>query len=146
MRLCDYLILEYTNSELRTHGVPFIVILRFHLEDSSPLTGYVLHNWKSKTNLAVGCEVGDVEVLLEDLRHHSLTSAMADCAFFDRLNGLSVGPVRAFVSGFCHVEELDTVLPMLFDGAVEPSSWQDSFEIVGKDYSPARIDRPSATC
>jgi hypothetical protein len=146
MRLCDYLILEYTNSELRGHGVPFIVVLRFHLEDSYTLTGYVLHNWKSKTNMAVDCEVRDVEAFLEDLRHHSLTSAMSDCVFFDLLNGLSVGPVRTFVSGFCHVEELDTLLPMHFGGAVEPSSWQESFEIVGKDYSPARIDRPSATC
>jgi hypothetical protein len=125
MTRCDYQILEYTNSELRTHGVPLIVILRLHMQNSYALTGYVLQNWKNKIEAISERELGDVEAFLEDLRYYSRTSEPAGARFFDRLNSLSVGPLRAFVSGSCFVQELDTVLPMFFDGAIEPSSWQD---------------------
>jgi hypothetical protein len=134
MTPCDYQILEYTNSELRTHGVPFIVILRFHMKNSYTLTGYVLQNWEAKIEVSSEGELGDVEVFLEDLRHHCRTLSSPDARFFDRLNGLSVGPLRAFVSGSCLVTELDTVLPMFFDGQVGLSAWQRSFDIVGEDF------------
>jgi hypothetical protein len=135
MTLCDYQILEYTDSELRTHGVPFIVILRFHMQNSYTLTGYVLRDWKTKIETASQCELGDVEVFLEDLRHHSRTSPACGAGFFDRLDGLSVGPIRAFVSGSCLVHELDTVLPMFFREEFGLSSWQRPFDIVGEDFS-----------
>src|ERR1700720_2903999 len=104
MTPCDYQILEYTDSELRTHGVPFIVILRFHMQNSYTLTGYVLQNWDAKIEVASEGELSDVEVCLEDLRHHSRTSPSSDTRFFDCLNGLGVGPLRAFVSGSCLVQ------------------------------------------
>ena len=135
MTPCDYQILEYTDSELRTHGVPFIVILRFHMQNSYTLTGYVLRDWKTKIKSASQCELGDVEVFLEDLRHHSRTSPASGAGFFDRLEGLSVGPVRAFVSGSCLVHELDTVLPMFFNKEFGRSFWQRSFDVVGDDFS-----------
>jgi hypothetical protein len=134
MTPCDYQILEYTNSELRTHGVPFIVILRFHMQNSYALTGYVLQNWEAKIEVASEGELSDVEVFLEDFRHHSRTSPSSDTRFFDRLNGLSVGSLRPFVSGSCLVQELDTVLPMFFDGQVGLSAWRRSFDIVGEDF------------
>jgi hypothetical protein len=133
MTPCDYQILEYTNSELRTHGVPFIVILRFHMQDSYALTGYILQNWEAKIEVTSEGELSDVEVFLEDLRHHSRTSPSSDTRFFDRLNGLGVGPLRAFVSGSCLVQELDTLLPMFFNGQVGLTGWQRSFDLVGED-------------
>jgi hypothetical protein len=136
MTPCDYQILEYTDSELRTHGIPFIVILRFHIQNSYPLTGYVLRDWKTKIEAVSQCEIGDVEVFLEDLRHHSCTSPASGAGFFDRLEGLSVGPIRAFVSGSCLVHELDAVVPMFFEEEFGLLSWQRSFEIVGEDFSP----------
>ena len=99
MKPCDYQILEYTNSELRTHGVPFIVVLRIHLQDSFALTGYVLRNWEAKIEAASKSELDDVEDFLEDLRHHSRTAQTSGSSFFGRLDNLSVGPIRAFVSG-----------------------------------------------
>jgi hypothetical protein len=135
MTPCDYQILEYTDSELRTHGVPFIVILRFHMQNSYTLTGYVLRDWKTKIETASQCELGDVEIFLEDLRHHSRTSLSSGAAFFDRLDGLSVGPVRAFVSGSCLVQELNRILPTFFKEEFGLSSWQRSFDIVGEDFS-----------
>jgi hypothetical protein len=78
-------------------------------------------------------ELSDVEVFLEDLRHHSRTSPSSDTRFFDRLNGLSVGPLRAFVSGSCLVQELDTLLTMFFDGQVGLSVWQRSLDLVGEN-------------
>src|SRR5882757_4443627 len=112
MTPCDYQILEYTDSELRTHGVPFIVILRFQMQNSHTLTGYVLRNWETKIKSASQCELADVGGFLEDLRHHSRTTPAYGSGFFDRLNAFSVGPIRALVSGSCLVHELDTVLPM----------------------------------
>src|SRR5271168_1761702 len=93
MTPCDYQIREYTDSELRTHGVPFIVILRFHMQNSHVLTSYVLRDWKTKIEPASQCELDDVEAFLEDLRHHSRTSPASGAGFFNRLDGLSVGPV-----------------------------------------------------
>jgi len=134
MTLCDYQILEYTKSELRTHGVPFIVILQLHMPESHTLTGYVLRNWQNKIEAASERELGDIETFLEDLRHHSRTSKSSGARFFDRLNGLSVGPVRAFVSGSCLLKELDTVLPIFFDGQVGLSAWHKSFDVVGESF------------
>ncbi|MGF7179815.1 hypothetical protein [Tunturiibacter psychrotolerans] len=133
MTLCDYQILEYTNSELRTHGVPFIVILRFHMQNSYVLTGYVLQNWRGKIGATSEGELDDVEDFLEDLQRHSRISPSSDTRFFDRLNGLGVGPLRAFVSGSCLVPELDTLLPMFFDGQVGLAGWQRSFDLVGEN-------------
>jgi hypothetical protein len=133
MTPCDYQILEYTNSELRTHGVPFIVILRLHMQNLHKLTGYVLQNWAVKIDVASDEERDDIEVFLEDLRHYILISPSPDMGFFDRLNGLSIGSLRAFVSGSCLVQELDTILPMFFDGQVGAPDWQGSFNLVGED-------------
>jgi hypothetical protein len=103
------------------------------MRNSYTLTGYVLQNWEAKIEVTSEGELSDVEVFLEDLRHHSRTSPSSDTRFFDRLNDLSVGPLRAFVSGSCLVKELDTILPMFFDGQVGLSGWQKSFDIVGED-------------
>jgi hypothetical protein len=111
------------------------VILRFHMQNSYTLTGYVLRDWKTKIETASQCELGDVEIFLEDLRHHSRTSLSSGAAFFDRLDGLSVGPVRAFVSGSCLVQELNRILPTFFKEEFGLSSWQRSFDIVGEDFS-----------
>lgn len=103
------------------------------MQNSYALTGYVLQNWEAKIEITSEGELSDVEVFLEDLRHHSRTSPSSDTGFFDCLNGLGVGPLRAFVSGSCLVQELDIVLPMFFDGQVGLSGWQRSFDLVGED-------------
>jgi hypothetical protein len=103
------------------------------MQNSYTLTGYVLRNWEAKIEVASKRELSDVEVFLEDLRHHCRTSPSSDTRFFDRLNGLGVGPLRAFVSGSCLVQELDTIFPMFFDGQVGLSGWQRSFDLVGED-------------
>lgn len=103
------------------------------MQNSYALTGYVLQNWEAKIEITSEGELSDVEVFLEDLRHHSRIPPSSDTRFFDRLNGLSIGPFRAFVSGSCLVQELDTILPMFFDGQVGPSGWQRSFDLVGEN-------------
>jgi hypothetical protein len=133
MTPCDYQILQYTNSELRTDGVPFVVILRIHVVDSSILTAYVVKNWESTVKIGHKGELDDIEAFLEDLRQQSHASPVSDTRFFDRLNSLGVGPIRAFVSGSCAVQQLDTVIPMFFVGIADPSLWQRSFDIVGED-------------
>ena len=94
-----------------------------------------MRDWKTKIETAFQCELGDVEVFLEDLRHHSRTSPASGTRFFDRLESLSVGPLRAFVSGSCVVHELDTILPMFFKEEFGLLSWQHYFDIVGEDFS-----------
>lgn len=113
--------------------MPFVLVLRIHRHNSFTVMGYVLRNWKAKIGAASESEVGDVHDLLEDLRHHSCTSQTSGARFFDRLADLSVGPVRALVSGSCLASDLETVLPMFFEGDLQMSSWQTSFDIVGED-------------
>jgi hypothetical protein len=134
MTPCDYQILEYTTSELQTHGVPFIVILRLHMQNSFTLTGYVLRNWRAKIGSPPKEEFSDIAVLLDDLRFHCREGHLsdADAGFFDRLQKLSVGPVRSSVSGSCLSEELETIVPMFFDGLISIPNWHESFERVGE--------------
>jgi hypothetical protein len=134
MTACDYQILQYTNSELQAHGVPFILILRLHLKTSSALAGYVLQDWEAKIQVRAGYEIDDVAGFLEDVGRHSRASRSSDSRFFDGLDDLSVGPIRQLVSGSCLVQELGSIIPTFFDGQVEPSDWQRSFEVIGDDF------------
>ena len=142
MTSCDYQILEYTTSELQTHGVPFIVILRIHTQNSFTLTGYLLRNWRVKMGAPPREELSDVEVLLDDLRFHCREEYFSDTGFFDRLQKLSVGPIRAFASGSCQSNELDTIVPMLFDGLIPTLNWRESFESIGKDLPEQERNSP----
>src|ERR1700679_4337113 len=126
MKLCDYQILEYTASELRTHGKPFIVVLRMPVLDSYTLAGYVLRGWRKKIEATVEKELGDIEILLKDLRHHC-HSQNSVTSFFEGLDGLSVGPIRAIVSGSCSIHDLDGVIRVFFEETQGSPSWQEHF-------------------
>ncbi|WP_433968313.1 hypothetical protein [Tunturiibacter gelidiferens] len=100
--------------------------------NSSVLTAYVLKNWE--TMVEFDSELDDIEAFLEDLRQQSRASPASDTRFFDRLNSLGVGPLRALGSGSCAVQQLDTVIPMFFVEIPEISTWQRSFNMVGEDF------------
>ncbi|HEY6769159.1 MAG TPA: hypothetical protein VI386_30815, partial [Candidatus Sulfotelmatobacter sp.] len=91
--LCDCQILEYTTSEPQNHEILFIVVPR-------PL---VLEHLLSRPYIL--CEVGN-----EDRsRFHKTSMAMSKCSrlIFGGLDGLNVGPIRAFVFDSCLSEGLD---------------------------------------
>jgi hypothetical protein len=96
------------------------------------LAGYVLQNWEAKVDVASDEERGDIEVFLEDLRRYTISPSL-DNRFFARLNSLNTGPLRAFVSGSCFVQQLDTILPMFFDGQIGTPDWRGCFNLVGED-------------
>src|ERR1700732_2056531 len=100
MELCDYQILEFTTSELQTHGVPFIVVVRLHKVSSYALQIYILRQWKAKIGVASQQESNEIETFLEDLRLQS-SNQRSIVTSFERLANLNVGPIRAFVSGSC---------------------------------------------
>ena len=90
--------------------------------DSHTLTGYVLRNWKMKIGAASKSDLDDVEIFVKDLQHHcrkqdSVTS------FFDSLDGMSVGPIRALVSGSCSFKDLDEAIQVFFNETYGASSW-----------------------
>src|SRR5271156_3828125 len=127
MNLCDYQILEYTTSELQTHGVPFIVVVRLHELGSYTLQIFVLRQWEAKTGVASQWEIDEIETFLEDLRlNRSDQSSIA--ASFERLANLNIGPIRAFVSGSCPEQDLNEVIHEFFDVVRGSSSWQDHFD------------------
>ena len=127
MNLCDYQILEYTTSELQIHGVPFIVAVRLHELGSYALQIFVLRQWEAKTGVAFQREVDEIETFLADLRLKSSEQSSID-ALFERLANLNVGPIRAFVSGSCSVQDLNEVIREFFDAVRGPSSWQEHFD------------------
>jgi hypothetical protein len=100
------------------------------MQNSFTLTGYILRNWRVRIGASPGDEFSDVTILLDDLRFHCREGHLLDIGFLDRLQNLNVGPVRAFVSGSCLSEELDTIVPMFFDGLISTPNWQESFERV----------------
>jgi hypothetical protein len=108
------------------------VVVRRHALDSYSLTSYVLRDWEKKIGAASVCELGDVDVFLKDLRHHSRKQD-SGASFFDGLDGLSVGPIRAFVSGSCSIQDLDAVIQAFFDETHGSSSWREHFDNLDND-------------
>src|SRR5580692_9552253 len=98
MNLCDYQILEYTTSELQTHGVPFIVVVRRHKLGSYALQIFVVRQWKAKIGVSSQREVNEIETFLSDLRLRS-SEQRSIATSFELLANLNIGPIRAFVSG-----------------------------------------------
>jgi len=126
MKLCDYQILEYTTSELQSHGVPFIVVVRLHEPSSYTLMTFILRQWKTKIGATSKDEVEEVEFFLEDLRlQNNNQSEIA--SLFERLARLNVGPIRTFVSGSCSEQDLNEVIEEFFDDARGASSWKERF-------------------
>jgi hypothetical protein len=70
--------------------------------------------------------VEEIEIFLEDLRLQS-SEPGGIASLFERLAGLSVGPIRAFVSGSCSEQDLNEVMQEFFDEARGSSSWQEHF-------------------
>jgi len=106
--------------------MPFIVVLRLHSLDSYTLSGYVLRNWERKIEGASKSELGDIEVFLRDLRHHSREQDNV-APFFDGLYGLSVGPIRAVISGSCSTQDLDATIQAFFDEKYGSIPWREDF-------------------
>jgi hypothetical protein len=143
MKLCDYQILQYTTTELRTHGVPFVVVLRLHALDSYALNGYVLRDWRIKIDAQSKSELEDVEIFVKDLRHHCRNKDL-DASLFDSLDRLSVGPIRVFVSGSCSIQDLDAEIQMFLDETFGSSFWRDHFDTLHDNDS--KRERRNPTC
>jgi hypothetical protein len=87
-----------------------------------------LRQWKTKIGAASG-EVEEIEIFLEDLRlQRSEPNGIA--SLFERLAGLNVGIIRAFVSGSCPEQDLNEVIPEFFEEARGSSLWQEHFTSV----------------
>jgi hypothetical protein len=137
MKRCDYQILAYTSTELRTHGVPFVVVLRLHTLDSYALNGYVLRDWRKKTGAPSKSELEDVEIFLKDLRNYCRNED-SGTPLFDGLKRLSVGPIRAFVSGSCSIQDLDAEIQMFFDDTCGSTFWREHFDALHDNDSRKR--------
>jgi hypothetical protein len=139
MTLCDYRILEHTTSEVRKYGTPFVVVLLLHTPDSYTLAGYVLRDWQTKIEATSKHDLGDIEFFLKDLRGHS--KKQDDVAsFFNGLDGLGVGPIRAFVSGSCLTEDLDVVIQTFFDETRGAAFWKEHFDNLNEGALIERYD------
>jgi hypothetical protein len=108
------------------------VVVRLHALNSYTLTSYVLRDWKTKIKAASKTEVGDVEIFLKDLRHHSRKQDYGE-TFFEGMEDLNVGPVRAFASGSCSIQDLDAIIQTSFDELHESSSWREHFDKLDND-------------
>jgi hypothetical protein len=101
--------------------------VRLHELGSYTLRTFVLRQWEAKIGVFSQRDVDEIETFLEDLRlQGSQRSSIA--ALFERLANLNVGPIRAFVSGSCSVEDLNEVIREFFDAVRGPSSWQEHFD------------------
>jgi hypothetical protein len=138
MARCEYHILERTVSELQSEGKPFAIVLYFDGDGANPLTGFVLKNWADVFPQPTPCEVSFIEEFLDDLRHYSQETREVSREFFVRLNTLSVGPVRAFVSAACTFEDLDTICPIFFEVERSHGSWQEKFDQIRPIYHVKR--------
>jgi hypothetical protein len=95
--------------------------------DSYALTSYVLQGWETKIKATSESDFADVEIFLKDLQYHGRKRDYV-ASFFDRLGGLSVGPIRTFVSGSCSLGDLDEVIQSFFDHPRGTSSWRQYFD------------------
>ena len=107
--------------------------LRLHALDSYTLTSYVLRDWETKIDFASKSDLVEVEIFLRDLWNHCREQESVT-SFFDGLDGLSVGPIRAFVSGSCSIQDLDVVIQVFFDEKTYgSSSWREHFYHLNED-------------
>ena len=140
MKLCDYQILEYTTSELETHGVPFVVVVRRREAGSYALQTFLLQQWEAKIGVASQREIDEIETFLADLR--LISSEQSSIATsFERLANLNIGPIRAFVSGSCSEQDLNEVIQEFFDVVRGSSSWQEHFDELNDLDRPNRVSR-----
>ena len=86
-----------------------------------------MREWKTKIEVASDTDLVDIQFFLEDLQHYNAVNSSESADYFEYLRTLNVGPVRTSSAGSCSVEELDAVLPMLFDGKIATHVWQESF-------------------
>src|ERR1700730_2575147 len=91
MKDCDYQILEYSTSELRSEGVPICVILRSREHESYTISAYVVRDWRTRVEGAPASEVDEIKSFLEDIRLQ-ICEQQAATLFFERLQELGVGP------------------------------------------------------
>jgi hypothetical protein len=108
------------------------VILRLHAPDSRALAGYVLRDWERIVKVSSRDDRDDIGIFIQDFRDH-IRKQPLDTSFFDRLGGLNVGPIRAFVSGSCSMQDLDTVIPEFFAGIRDAFSWREHFDNLKSD-------------
>jgi hypothetical protein len=109
------------------------VILRLHAPDSPVLAGYVLRDWERTVKVSSKDDRNDIGIFIQDLRHR-INKQPLDTSFFDRLDGLNVGPVRAFVSGSCSLQDLDTVIPEFFADVRDGFSWREHLDNLKSDF------------
>jgi hypothetical protein len=86
-----------------------------------------LQQWKAKIGDASQQESNEIEAFLEDLRLQS-SNQRSIATSFERLANLNVGPIRAFVSGSCSVQDLNEVIQEFFDAVRGSSSWREYFD------------------
>lgn len=131
--LCDYQILEFLNYEPAAYGTPFIVVLRIHMEDLHILNGYVLQDWATRVHAVSETELREVKAFLDNLRYHCRIPNSSGSSYFDQLKVLTYGRIRTYVDGSCHFDNLDTLLPMFFDGEIA-TAWQSSFNNIDDSF------------
>jgi hypothetical protein len=101
--------------------------VRLHEPGSYALQTFLLQQWEAKIGVLSQREVEEIETFLEDFRLQGGERSSLD-ALFERLANLNVGPIRAFVSGSCSVQDLNEVIREFFDAVRGPSSWQEHFD------------------
>ncbi len=92
---------------------------------------YVLREWKTKIKASSNADVIDIQFFLEDLLHYNCVDNLWCSDYFDYIGTLNVGPVRISGTGSCSVDELDTVLPMVFGREIATHIWRESFIQLG---------------
>lgn len=103
------------------------MILRSHNPESYTIFGYAIRDWKARIQGAPAREVDEINLFLKDI-HLQICEQQFAALFFERLQELSVGPIRSLVSGSCSDSDLDEVISSFFDGVPESSSWSGHFE------------------
>jgi len=130
MKFCDYHVMEYTCSELQLEGTPFAIVLYIDGDGECPLKGFVLKSWETTLRRSKLYEISSLDDFLSDLGYYSQENEELSRTYFRRLDTLSVGPIRKFVSGACAVDDLDKIITTFFGASVSGRSWQQSFDSV----------------
>jgi hypothetical protein len=129
-------VLEYTCSELQSEGKPFAIVLYLKNGEACPLRVFVLKEWELMLPSKQTSELNLISELLDDLKHYSQESKNLPKQFFSRLEALSVGPIRKFVSGSCVMDDLDSLFSTLFWTKDSNIRWQRFFDRVGISDEP----------
>ena len=123
MSFCRYHILEYASSELQVEGTPIVLVLYVDGEVAEHLGAFIVKNWKTLIENCSQSDLSFIQCFLDDIAYYAQQDQEICKNYFDKLEHLSVGPIRQFASGMCTIDDVSEIVSLFFGASCAGITW-----------------------